>query len=408
MTALDFALARGFFPAVPDLSRIVNVEDFRKAARRRLPRAVFDYLDGGAEGELTLRENVRAFEEWAFRPRNAARIDRIETRRKVLGTELAYPMVLAPIGYSRLMYPGAEISAARAAHAKGITYGLPTISGHSIEEVRAKAAGPLWYQLYIIGGRATVEPALERARKAGYEVLLVTIDTAVAAMRERDVRNGTKHLLGKSLWKKLPYLPSVLAHPGWLWSFWRDGGVPPLPNIIVKGKPLELMDVSAALADAAMTWEDLRWVRAAWPGPIVMKGVLTVEDAKRAVDEGAQGIVVSNHGGRQLDSVAATLRVLPEIAAAVGGQIEVLFDSGIRRGADVIKALCLGARAVLIGRAYAYGMAAYGEAGILRALEILTADIDRTLRLLGCPSIDTLDASHLQRFSRGETWLPSK
>ncbi|TMA27074.1 MAG: alpha-hydroxy-acid oxidizing protein [Deltaproteobacteria bacterium] len=380
-----------------DLSRIIDIEDLRRAARRRLPRPIFGYLDGGAEAEITLRENVRAFEEWIFRPRNASHIDRLQTRRRVCGTELTFPMVLAPIGYSRLMYPGAEIAAARAARARGITYALPTIAGHSIEEVRAAAEGPLWYQLYTIGGRAAVEPALERARKAGYEVLLVTIDTAVAGMRERDLRNGNKQLLGKSLWKKLPYLPSVLAHPGWLWSFWRDGGVPSLPNIVVEGKPLEAMDVTAALADAATTWDDLRWIRAAWPGPIVMKGVLTAEDARRAADAGAEGIVVSNHGGRQLDSVAATLRVLPEIVAAVGEKIEVLFDGGIRRGGDVIKALCLGARAVLLGRAYAYGMAAFGEAGILRALDILSADIERTLKLLGAPSIDALDGSFLQR-----------
>ena len=180
-------------------------------------------------------------------------------------------------------------------------------------------------------------------------------------------------------------------------GFWRDGGVPSLPNIVVEGKPLEAMDVTAALADAATTWDDLRWIRAAWPGPIVMKGVLTAEDARRAADAGAEGIVVSNHGGRQLDSVAATLRVLPEIVAAVGEKIEVLFDGGIRRGGDVIKALCLGARAVLLGRAYAYGMAAFGEAGILRALDILSADIERTLKLLGAPSIDALDGSFLQR-----------
>ena len=177
----------------------------------------------------------------------------------------------------------------------------------------------------------------------------------------------------------------------------RDGGVPSLPNIVINEKPLELIDVSVALADAVMTWDDLRWVRAAWPGPIVMKGVLTAEDARRAVDAGTQGIVVSNHGGRQLDSVHATLRALPEVVAAVNGQAEVLFDGGIRRGADIVKALCLGARAVLIGRAYAYGMAAYGEAGIVRALDILCADIDRTLKLLGCPSIDALDASYVQR-----------
>jgi isopentenyl diphosphate isomerase/L-lactate dehydrogenase-like FMN-dependent dehydrogenase len=382
--------------SVRDLSHIIDIEDLRKAARRRLPRGVFDYLDGGAESEITLRENVRAFEEWIFRPRNASHIERPETRRRVCGTELAFPMVLAPIGYSRLLYPGGEISAARAARAKGITYALPTIAGHSIEEVRAGAQGPLWYQLYTIGGRPAVEPALERARKAGYEVLLVTIDTAVAGMRERDLRNGNKELLGKSLWAKLPYLPSVLAHPRWLWSFWRDGGVPRLPNIVVGGEPLEAMDVTAALADAALTWDDLRWVRASWPGPIVMKGVLTAEDARRAVDAGAQGVVVSNHGGRQLDGAPPTVEVLPEVVAAVGDQIEVLVDGGVRRGSHVVKALALGARAVLIGRPYLFGLAAAGQAGVERVLDVFAEEMMRTMTLLGCPAVSDLSPDWLR------------
>jgi L-lactate dehydrogenase (cytochrome) len=385
---------------VPKLSRVTNVDDLRLAAKRRLPRGVFDYLDGGAEAEVTMRENIKAFGEWIFRPRNGSKVTKVESRRKVCGTDLAVPMILAPIGYSRLLHPRGEIAAARAATAAGITYALPTIAGHSIETVRAEAKGPLWYQLYTIGGRAAVEPALERARKAGYETLLVTIDTSVAGMRERDVRNGNSKLLGKSLLAKVPFLPEIFTHPSWLWRFLRDGGVPSLPNIVIDGKPLELIDVSVALSDAVLTWDDLTWVRAAWPGPIVMKGVLTAEDAKRCVDVGAQGLVVSNHGGRQLDGVAATLRVLPEIVAAVGTQIEVLFDGGIRRGADVVKALALGARAVLLGRGYAYGMAAFGDRGVWRALEIFFADFDRTMKLLGCDSVDKLDMSYLQRAPR--------
>lgn len=379
------------------LSDVVNIEDMRLAAKRRLPCGVFDYLDGGAEAEVTLRENIEAFNDWRFRPSNASNCTQIETRRKVCGTDLAAPVVLAPIGYSRLLHPRGEIAAASAANAAGLTYALPTIAGHSIETVRAEAKGPLWYQLYTIGGRAVVEPALARARKAGYETLLVTIDTAVAGLRERDVRNGNSKLLGKSLIAKIPFLPEILLHPRWLWNFLLDGGVPGLPNIIVGGKPLELIDVSVALADAVLTWDDLAWVRAAWPGPIVIKGVLTIEDAKRCVDAGAQGLVISNHGGRQLDSVAATLDVLPEISQAVGKQIEVLFDGGIRRGADIVKALALGAHAVLLGRGYGYGMAAFGDEGIRKSLQILMADFDRTMKLLGCPSVDALDASYLQK-----------
>jgi isopentenyl diphosphate isomerase/L-lactate dehydrogenase-like FMN-dependent dehydrogenase len=382
---------------VPKLSQVTNVDDLRIAAKSRLPRGVFDYLDGAAEAEVTLRENIEAFGEWNFRPRNGSKVIKVESRRKVCGTDLSVPMILAPIGYSRLLHPRGEIAAARGATEAGITYALPTIAGHAIETVRAESKGPLWYQLYTIGGRATVEPALERARKAGYETLLVTIDTPVAGMRERDVRNGNAKLLGKSLLAKIPFLPEIFMHPRWLWNFLKDGGVPALPNIVIDGKPLELIDVSLALSDAILTWDDLQWVRAAWPGPIVMKGVLTAEDAKRCVDVGAQGLVVSNHGGRQLDSVAPTLRVLPEIVAAVGTQIEVLFDGGVRRGADVVKALCMGARAVLLGRGYAYGMAAFGDAGVKRALEIFFADFDRTMKLLGCDSIDKLDMSYLQR-----------
>jgi isopentenyl diphosphate isomerase/L-lactate dehydrogenase-like FMN-dependent dehydrogenase len=379
------------------LSKVVDINDLRNAAKSRLPRGVFDYLDGAAETERTLRENIDAFDDFIFRPRNGSKVMKVESRRKVCGTDLAVPMILAPIGYSRLLHPRGEIAAAKGATAAGITYALPTIAGHSLEAVRAEAPkGPLWYQLYTIGGRDTVEPALARARKAGYETLLVTIDTPVAGMRERDVRNGNAKLLGKSLFGKIPYLPEIMMHPRWLWNFLMDGGVPSLPNIVIDGKPLELIDVSLALSDAILTWDDMKWVRAAWPGPIVMKGVLTAEDGKRCVDVGAQGLVVSNHGGRQLDGVAATLRVLPEVVQAVGSQIEVLFDGGVRRGADVVKALCMGARAVLLGRGYAYGMAAFGDEGVKRALEIFFADFDRTMKLLGCDAIDKLDMSWLE------------
>jgi L-lactate dehydrogenase (cytochrome) len=205
-----------------------------------------------------------------------------------------------------------------------------------------------------------------------------------------------KELLGSNLLAKAPFLPNLLAHPRWLASFLLDGGVPKLGNVVIPGKgPMDLVDVGAALSHAGASWEDLRWIRELWPGPIVAKGVLTGEDARRAVDEGASAVVVSNHGGRQLDGVSASLRALPEIVAAVGGQIEVLMDGGVRRGGDIAKAVCLGARAVLIGRPYAYGLAAAGEAGVARAIKILKDDLDLTLTLLGCPSIDALDASYI-------------
>jgi len=376
--------------------RVINIDDLRRKARRRLPRVVFDYLDWGAEAEITLAENVRAFRDLTFRPRNAVAVGACNLKTHVLGQEISFPALLAPVGYSRLMHPDGEIAAARAAGNAGTGYILSTISGHKLERVKAATTGPVWYQLYLVGGREAAEAAIDRAHRAGFTALVITVDTAVAGMRERDPRNGIKELLSASAFAKLRYLPDILAHPRWLVSFLLDGGVPKLENIVIPGQgPMELIDVAAALARAVVTWEDLRWIREIWRGPIIVKGLLTAEDAKRAADEGAAAVVVSNHGGRQLDEVSASLRALPEVVAAVGNQIEVLMDGGIRRGSDIVKAICLGARAVLSGRAYAYGLAAAGEAGAARALEILRADVERTLRLLGCSSITQLNSSYL-------------
>ncbi|HEX6805295.1 MAG TPA: alpha-hydroxy acid oxidase [Terriglobales bacterium] len=373
--------------------RPVNIEDLRHLARRRLPRVVFDYLDGGAEAEVTLRENCRAFEEISFRPHQAI-AGPCELRTRALGDQLAFPVVLAPIGYTRLIHAKGELAVARAAGAAGVGYAVATFAGHRLEDVKAAGSGPLWYQLYLIGGREAAEAAIERARKAGYSALLITVDTAVAGMRERDLRNGMGELLSGSFSSKLPFLPQFLTRPRWLASFLLDGGLPRLENVIVAGKgPLPLVDVSSGLAAAVITWNDFQWIREVWPGPIVVKGILTGDDARRAVDHGAAAVVVSNHGGRQLDGVAASIKALPEVVAAVNGRAEVLMDGGIRRGSDVIKALCLGARAVLIGRAYGYGLAAAGEAGVACALGILRNDAERTLKLLGCQSVADLNPS---------------
>jgi isopentenyl diphosphate isomerase/L-lactate dehydrogenase-like FMN-dependent dehydrogenase len=380
-----------------DSPRAINIEDLRRLARRRVPRVVFDYLDGGAEGEVTLRENCRAFESVTLRPRQCVTFEECDLTARVLGHELSFPAMLAPIGYSRLMHPSGEVGAARVAGEFETGYILSTISGHKLEDVKAASKGPLWFQLYLVGGREAAEAALERARVAGFSALVVTIDTPVAGMRERDYRNGMKALLARSPFAKIPYLPQILSRPGWLAAFLLDGGIPRLENVVVPGQgPMKLEDVASALSRTGITWKDFDWMRKAWAGPIVVKGVLTGDDAMRALDAGASAIVVSNHGGRQLDSAAATLRALPEIVAAVNGRAEVLMDGGVRRGSDIVKALCLGARAVLVGRAYAYGMAAAGEAGIRRALQILRADFERTLQLIGCGSAAELNPSYIE------------
>jgi isopentenyl diphosphate isomerase/L-lactate dehydrogenase-like FMN-dependent dehydrogenase len=375
----------------------VNVGDLRRMARRRLPRVIFDYIDGGADDERTLRENSEIFGRVTFRPRNAVTATPCNLRTTVLGTTLELPFMLAPVGSSRLFFPRGECVAAAQAGAAGTAYVLSTLSGCRLEEVRAASSGPVWYQLYLVGGREVATAAIRRARAVGFGALVVTIDTAVAGLRERDLRNGAKELVDGRLPRKLPYLPQFLARPRWLMDFLRDGGMMKFPNVVLPNAgPMPYEDVAGALERSTVAWEDLDWIRAEWQGPIVIKGVLTAQDARRAVAAGAEAIVVSNHGGRQLDGVAPTLRALPEVVEAVAGRAEVLFDSGVRRGSDVVKALCFGARAVLVGRAYAYGLAAGGAAGVTRAIEILRSDVVRTLRLLGCHDAGALDRSYVE------------
>lgn len=346
----------------------------------------------------TLTEGRKANPRCAvtFRPRHALTFPNYDLRTRILGGELAMPILLAPVGYLRVMHPGGEVAAARAAGYAGTACILSIVSGQRLEDVSAASSGPMWFQLYMTGGRAASESALHRAQAAGYTVLVVTIDSAVVGARERELRDGMEQLLRGTFWSKLPFTPQLFARPRWLARFLLDGGLPDMPNIVCPERGvLKVRDAHTAIQRTAFCWTDMRWIRDLWKGPIVVKGVLTAEEALRSLDQGASAIVVSNHGGRQLDGAPAPLRVLPEIVAAVNGQAEVLLDSGIRRGTDVVKAICLGARAVLCGRAYAYGLAAAGEAGVTRALEILRADLERTLRLLGCPSIAALDRSYV-------------
>jgi L-lactate dehydrogenase (cytochrome) len=380
------------------LASAVNIADLRRLARRRLPKLVFDYIDGGAEDEFTLRDNSRAFHDIRFRPRQCIAVPECDLRATVLGTTLELPFLLAPIGFSRMFYPRGEAVAARSASAAGTAYVLSTFSGTRLEEVRAQASGPLWYQLYVPGGRAVAEAAIARARAAGYSALVVTIDTPVSGMRERDYRNGVRPLLAGDWRGSLPHLWQFVTHPRWLMNYVADGAPRVFPNVELPGVgAMPCSDVSELLASTVITWSDFAWIRDAWKGPVVVKGIHTADDARCAIDAGADALVVSNHGGRQLDGVPGSLRALPEVIAAANGRVEVMVDGGIRRGSDIVKALCLGARAALIGRAYAWALGAAGGPGVDRAIAILRTDVDRTLHLLGCSSVAQLDASYIER-----------
>jgi isopentenyl diphosphate isomerase/L-lactate dehydrogenase-like FMN-dependent dehydrogenase len=378
------------------MSRIVNIADLRAAAKRRLPRVVFDYIDGGADAEWTMRENARIFDDVILRPRSAVATASVDLRTTVLGHHLELPFLLAPVGSSRLFYPRGEEAAARVAGEAGTIYTLSTLSGCAVRDVKAATRGPVWYQLYLIGGRDVATAAIERAKDCGSSALVVTVDTPVAGNRERDVRNGTKELVSGAPFTMFPYIFQFLARPRWLAAFLGDGGLMRFPNIVLKDGPMQYADVGTALEQSMVSWEDFKWIREAWQGPIVVKGVHTADDARQALDHGAAAMVVSNHGGRQLDGVAPTLRVLPEVIDAVNGKAEVLLDGGIRRGSDVVKALCLGAKAVLIGRAYAYGLGAAGGAGVSRTIDILRSGIVRTMKLLGSASVRDLDRSFVK------------
>jgi isopentenyl diphosphate isomerase/L-lactate dehydrogenase-like FMN-dependent dehydrogenase len=383
------------------LGRIRTVEDARELARRTLPRVVFDYIDGAAETERTMRENRAAFEQVGFAPRMAAPGASVSPALSttVLGTEISFPVVLAPVGFTRAMAPGGDVAGAAAAHAAHTLFTMSSMSGHSMEQVAAAADGPVWFQLYPLGGRIGVEQLARRARAAGFTALVVTVDTPIPGNRERDLHHGVSLPLRFNRDTARRFAPQALVRPRWLYAFARDGFSMDLTLSNGLGPPESPMTSDEAVVHwilSPITWDDFGWLREAFDGPVLAKGVLSADDARRAVDAGAAGIVVSNHGGRQLDGVAPALVALDEVARAVGGEVEVLMDGGIRRGSDVAKALALGARAVLVGRPWAYGLAAAGEPGVRRILSILRAELDRTLRLLGVSSVSELDRSFVE------------
>jgi len=374
------------------LARCHNVDHLRAVARRRMIRPAFDYLDGGAEDEATLRRNRAAFDRHALVPRALVDVDELDLETTVMGQRIGLPLVQAPCGLARLIHQGGDIAAARAAHRAGTVHILSTMATTNIEELADHTNGPLWYQIYVWRDRGLLRDFLQRARDCGYRAVCLTVDTPVVGRRERDLRGQTdppRVTLGTVL--------DAMLHPRWVRDLLRG---PPLElaNVLpgMKGDLAKLGTTAARSFDPSVSWDDLEWMVEQWNGPFAIKGVLRAEDAVRAVERGVRGVIVSNHGGRQLDHAPATLDVLPEIVDAVGERADVLVDSGVRRGTDVVKALALGARACLIGRGYLYGLGAAGEAGVDRALALLRAEIERTLALVGCASVRELDRSWLR------------
>jgi L-lactate dehydrogenase (cytochrome) len=379
------------------LDRALTIDDLRRLARRRLPRAVFDFVEGGAGDERTVARNRAAFERLLFRPRALVDVSKRDQATVVLGERVATPVIVSPTGMAGLCWPKGEVAAARAAQDAGTIYTLSTHSSCSIEEVAAGAPGPLWFQLYVWQNRDLTRSFVERARVAGYRALVLTVDVPIISRRERDIRNGFTIPPRITVRNALDTLRRV----GWMRRV-LFGPRLTLANLVgAPGAPrtdiVTLGGVANRQVDPSVAWADLAWFRSLWQGPLVLKGVLTAADARRAVDHGVDGLIVSNHGGRQLDGTPASIEALPEIADAVGDRIEVLLDGGVRRGADVVRALALGARAVMVGRPYLYGLAAGGSAGVRRALDILAGEVDHTLALVGVPRSGDVDRTVVRR-----------
>lgn len=378
-------------PVARRLRRVASVADLRAVARRRLPRGVFDYIDGAAEDERTMAANSDAFARVTFRPRVLRNVGVVDASTSLLGRTLPIPLVLAPTGFTRLADPQGELAVARAAARAGLPYTLSTLSTRSIEEVAAVSTGPKWFQVYVWRDRGLVKEMIARAADAGYEALVLTVDTAVLGRRERDVRHGL------SLPPKLGIrtLLDGVVHPAWTLAFARAEPIR-FANVVGQhvgdgSSAVALADYISSQFDPSLSWDDLGWMRSVWKGPILLKGIQTVADARLAADAGIDAVVLSNHGGRQLDGAPATLDLVVPVADAVGDRIEIICDGGVRRGSDVVKAVALGATACMIGRAYLYGLAAAGERGVEWLLDTFDADIRRTMALVGARSIADLD-----------------
>ncbi len=373
----------------------VNIDDLRRLARRRLPSGVFNYIDGGAEDEVTMRANRAAFRRWNFAPRVLRDMSRVDTSTTLLGRRLPFPLVLAPAGFTRMPDPDGELAVARAAARAGIPYCLSTVATRSIEEVAAAADGCHWFQLYPLRDRELTRDLVQRAADAGYQAMMPTVDMAVSGRRERDVRRG--FTLPPQI--GLGTILDGIRHPGWTWRFIRSEPIV-FSNVLGRSAsdgttPVALADFINTQFDPGFSWRDVAWLRDAWQGSLVIKGIQTVADARIAADHGCDAIVLSNHGGRQLDGAPPALDLVAPVADAVGDRIALICDGGVRRGGDIVKALALGADACMAGRAYLYGLGAGGEAGVDYAISLLAEEMSRTMALIGCTSVAEIGRAHV-------------
>ncbi len=373
----------------------VNIDDLRRLALRRLPNGVFNYIDGGAEDEVTMRANREAFRRWNFAPRVLRDMSRVDTSTTLLGRRLPFPLVLAPAGFTRMPDPDGELAVARAAARAGIPYCLSTVATRSIEEVAAAADGCHWFQLYPLRDRELTRDLVQRAAAAGYQAMMPTVDMAVSGRRERDVRRG--FTLPPQI--GLGTILDGIRHPGWTWRFIRSEPIV-FSNVLGRSAsdgttPVALADFINTQFDPGFSWQDVAWLRDAWQGSLVIKGIQTVADARIAADHGCDAIVLSNHGGRQLDGAPPALDLVAPVADAVGDRIALICDGGVRRGGDIVKALALGADACMAGRAYLYGLGAGGEAGVDYAISLLAEEMSRTMALIGCTSVAEIGRAHV-------------
>lgn len=381
------------------LNHACNISDLRRTARRRLPKPIFDYIDGGAEDEVSLRRNSTAFDHYELVPDVLVDVSQIRTATSLFGQPVRLPLLLSPTGLTRMFHRQAELAVARAASDHGLSYSLSTMGTTRLEDFAAAFAGPRLFQIYIFRDRGLTSEFVARCKAAGFHGLVLTVDTPVAGNRERDRRNGLS-IPPKLSWQSLL---SFALHPGWSLPALI---APPFdfPNVshrvgALSGPSVSLLDYINEQFDPAISWKDAEWLAREWGGPLSIKGVMTPEDAKRAIDSGATGVMVSNHGGRQLDGAPAPVDQLAAIRTAVGTGPEIICDGGIRRGSDVVKALALGATACSIGRPYLYGLAAGGQAGVHRALSILKDEFDRCLALMGINDVANIHAGHVRRSS---------
>jgi L-lactate dehydrogenase (cytochrome) len=370
--------------------RTINIDDLRAAARRRLPRAIFEFIDGGAQDETTLRANREDFEKWRFRTRTLTDVSERDQSITLFGQHHASPLILAPTGLAGLLSRRGELAAARAAEKFGVPYCLSTMSTCTIEEITRETAPPKWFQLYVLRDRELTREFIERARASHCTALVLTVDTKIQGPRERDIRNGFTVPPRFNAATILDFA----RHYSWLFDVALGPRITFKNFIGTKAASTSAITITQFIAgqyDLSINWRDVEWFKSAWGGPVLLKGILTADDAKLAVDHGVDGVIVSNHGGRQLDGAMSAVQALPDIAQAAGDRLEIILDGGIRRGADVVRARALGAKACMIGRAWLYGLASDGQAGVERALEILRDEIDITLTLLGRPTLAEID-----------------